>query len=90
MNTGDGGILSVTHAKNNFILGIILQAVTSEALIDIRVDPLEWLQDGNRQEGLRSEGTPVRRPPAEKEGRTPQANQVVDGTGDAPGNRNER
>ena len=43
------GIVSVLDAEQDFVLWIILQAMTAKAFVHLRVSPLERLKDGNRR-----------------------------------------
>src|SRR5690349_18723938 len=42
----DSFISEVTHAEDDLVLAVVLQAVTAQARVDLRVRPLERLQDG--------------------------------------------
>src|SRR5579863_261392 len=49
-DTGDGRIRRITDSENNFVFGIILQAVTAEALVDLRIDAFQRLENRNRRQ----------------------------------------
>ena len=49
LHTGDSRIDWITNTENNFVIEVVLQTVTAEALIDFGIDSLERLQDGNRR-----------------------------------------
>src|ERR1700719_4605474 len=84
LHAGDGGVFGMAHTKNNFVLGIVLQAVAAEAFVDVRVGAFQRLENGDR--GQRSRGGRGRPPHttlAQKNESAPQANQVIDRTRDA-------
>src|SRR5208282_364495 len=78
----DRGIARIVDSKNNFVFRVILQAVAAKALVDFRIDSLQRLQDRNRRQRLCGAGALARRLPAQKCRSTPQAQQVINGTGE--------
>jgi len=50
----DRGIVRFTHAKDDFVLGIVLDAMAAEALIHLRINAPERLQNGDRWRESRS------------------------------------
>src|SRR5438093_250623 len=78
----------IADAENDFVLGVILLTVTAEALIDLGIDSLQRLQDGNR--GCVGGAGAGSRFAHEKEvGRAIQTNEVVNATGKATENGND-
>ena len=45
----NGGIVGVTHAKDDLVFRVILNAVAAEALIHLGIDSAQRLEDGNRR-----------------------------------------
>src|ERR1043166_7903656 len=46
----DSGIVRLTHTENNFVLGIVEQAMATETFIHFRISALERLKNGNWRE----------------------------------------
>src|SRR5580658_3191801 len=89
LDAGDRRVGRIAHAENDFVLGIVLQAVAAEALVNVRVCTLQRLEDGDWRQEDRSILPTESMPSAKERRRTPQADQIVCGTGQATENRNE-
>ena len=49
LDNGNGGIVERGNAENDFVLGIILRAVTAQAFVSVRIQTAQGLQNRNRR-----------------------------------------
>src|SRR5579863_995408 len=61
LQDGDCGIVLFPHAKNDFVVGIILPAEAGKVFVGTRVQPANWLQDTYRRRKTRIDCAPRRR-----------------------------
>ena len=88
-DAGYGGIGQIADAENDLVLGIALQTMAAEALIDFRVGALQRFKnlDGGQ---IRWMGSLAGRPaPTTKRGCAPQADQVIKRAGNTAENRDD-
>ena len=45
LHAGNGGIIRIADAEDDFVLGIVLQAMTAETLEDVRIGSLQRLKN---------------------------------------------
>ena len=87
---GHSGIGRIADAKNDFVFGVVLQAVTAEAFVNFRVSSLQRLENGNRWKRVCLGCGRLARPALEKRRCRPQANEIVNRARHAAGERQEK
>ena len=55
LDGGNGRIIERRDAKNDFVLGIILRAVAAKALVSVRIQTAEGLQNRDRRSEIATE-----------------------------------
>src|ERR1700683_2396136 len=77
LDAGDGWIIGIADAEDDFKLGIVLQAVAAEARVDVGVRALQWLQNRNWWQSLRGAVALGRLRSTQKRSGAPQTQQIV-------------